>query len=200
MRHQHERRAGSFVQIEHDLDNGLACFRIEISGRLIGKKDFRAIDESAGERDPLLLAAGKLSGIMRCALGETDAPQQFESKLACRAITAQLHRHDGIFQRGQGRDQLEVLKDKSDGLIADARFPVFAQLLERNSIQQNRSGTRAIQSRAQTEKCRFPAAGRTEDRARRALRQSKRDIFENGEIARARRVNFCELLDIEHWE
>ena len=200
MRHQHKRRAGSFVQIEHDLDDGLARFRIEISSRLVGKKDFRAVDESAGERDPLLLAAGKLSGIMRCALGESDAAQQFETKLAGRAIAAQLHRHGDIFQRGQGRDQLEILKDKSDGLIADARFPVFAQLVERNSIQQDRAGTGAIQSRAQTEKRRFPAAGRAEDRARRALRQSKRDIFENGEIARARRVNFCELLDIEHWE
>ena len=62
--HEDERRAGAAIQLEHDLDDSAARFRIEIAGRLIGKKNLRPIDESAGERDALLFAAGKLRRVM----------------------------------------------------------------------------------------------------------------------------------------
>lgn len=43
----------------HDLDAGLG---IQIAGRLVGKDDFRAVDQGAGNSDALLLAAGDLIG------------------------------------------------------------------------------------------------------------------------------------------
>jgi hypothetical protein len=75
VRDQNQCRPGAAVQLEHDLDDGSARFRIEITRGLIGEKNFGAIDEGAGERNPLLFAAGKLPGIMRHPFSQTDPLQ-----------------------------------------------------------------------------------------------------------------------------
>src|SRR5436305_1646975 len=64
VRHEHERRPRAAVQVEHDLDDSRARFRVEIAGWLIRKEDLRAIDERSRERNALLLAAGELCRIM----------------------------------------------------------------------------------------------------------------------------------------
>ena len=43
----------------HDLDAGL---RVEIPGRLVGEQNRGVVDERAGDRDALALAAGELVG------------------------------------------------------------------------------------------------------------------------------------------
>ena len=37
---------------------------VEVAGRLIGEHDFRIVDQGTRDRDALLLAAGKLAGMM----------------------------------------------------------------------------------------------------------------------------------------
>ena len=53
----------------HDLDTGAA---VEIAGRLIGKQQFRIVDQRARDRDPLLLATGELARMMIFAAVETN--------------------------------------------------------------------------------------------------------------------------------
>ena len=45
------------LEQQHDV---LAGVRVEVAGRLVGQQHQRPVDERAGDRDPLLLAAGQL--------------------------------------------------------------------------------------------------------------------------------------------
>ena len=47
------------VEHLHDADRG---GRVDVAGGLVGQQDHRPVDERAGHRDPLLLAAGQLVG------------------------------------------------------------------------------------------------------------------------------------------
>src|SRR5580692_8151705 len=64
VRDQEEARALARVLGEEAIDDHLAGRRIEIAGRLIGEDQSRRGDKGAGDRDALLLAAGKLRRIM----------------------------------------------------------------------------------------------------------------------------------------
>ena len=102
--------------------------------------------------------------------------QQVEREGARAAIAAQFHRHGHILERGQGRDELEILKDKTDMLIPDPGALVLADFGERDAVEQHRTGSGKIQSRRQTEQRGFAAARRAEDRTGRALLQGERDV------------------------
>jgi hypothetical protein len=49
-----------------------AAARVEIAGRFIGQEHRRLVDQRAGDGDALLLATGKLIGIMVGAVSESD--------------------------------------------------------------------------------------------------------------------------------
>ena len=55
-----------FLEHAHDFDARLA---VEVAGRLVGQQQRRLVDQRAGDGDALLLAAGKLVGMMVGALG-----------------------------------------------------------------------------------------------------------------------------------
>ena len=57
----------------HDLVRGS---RIEIAGRLVGKKQARRVDERAGDGDALLLAAGELARRVALAVAEPEKLQR----------------------------------------------------------------------------------------------------------------------------
>src|SRR3954454_6889153 len=69
-RHDHG-RAGAVDPVEqpHDADAGR---RVEVAGGLVGEQDDRAVHESAGDRDPLLLAAAQLVRHPVFLAGEPD--------------------------------------------------------------------------------------------------------------------------------
>src|SRR5688572_291812 len=73
MRDQKERRAALAIELEHEIDDLIAGRRVEIAGRLVGQKERGPRDKSPRDCHALLLAAGKLLGIMPEALGEADA-------------------------------------------------------------------------------------------------------------------------------
>src|SRR3954451_6198126 len=57
--HQHGR--AQVVDSEQQLDDFPADQRVEVSGRLVGDDQSRSVDHRAGDRGPLLLAAGELA-------------------------------------------------------------------------------------------------------------------------------------------
>src|SRR5690606_22265636 len=76
VRDEHERRAALAVQLLEQLDDRFAGRRVEVARRLVGEQDSRLVDERAGERDALLLAARKLRRIVVEPVGEPDAGEQ----------------------------------------------------------------------------------------------------------------------------
>ena len=73
----HEDRVARAVQLAEKFhDDGFVGF-VEIAGGLVGEDQLGLIDQGAGDRDALLLAAGELRGEMREAVAEADATQGF---------------------------------------------------------------------------------------------------------------------------
>ncbi len=85
-------------------------------------------------------------------------------------------------------------------LVANPGAFVLSRLAQRDSIEQDRTRGRPVQSGAEAEQRRLPAAGRSEDRAGRALRQDEGNILEHGQFAGAGRVGLGEVLNVEDRE
>ena len=75
--HQDEGDVAGGVEITEDIDDLLAGARVEIAGRLVGHQNGRPVGQRPGNGHPLLLAAGKLTGMMVHAIGQPDSIEQF---------------------------------------------------------------------------------------------------------------------------
>jgi len=61
-----------FGQIVHQVHDIAARLLVESGRRLVGQNDPRSTDESARDRDPLLLSARELFGVVTDTLAEAD--------------------------------------------------------------------------------------------------------------------------------
>ena len=59
----------------HDLEAGPA---VEVAGRLVGEQDRRLVEERAGDRDALLLAARQLIRMVLGPIGKADGVERRE--------------------------------------------------------------------------------------------------------------------------
>ena len=80
MRHQHQRGAVFAVHLEQQADDGGARIGIEAAGRLVGEEELGPHHERARERHALLLAAGKVLGIVVQPLRQADAAEHVPGK------------------------------------------------------------------------------------------------------------------------
>ena len=111
------------VEDAHDSDGRR---RVEVSGRLIGEEDERAVDERSCDRDTLLLTAGELTGV---TLGVGRQADQFEhlGHLVANDRSRpprDLQSKGNVFVHRLVRKQLEVLKDGADGAAEVRDLPV----------------------------------------------------------------------------
>ena len=70
--------AVEFLEDGHDLDAGAG---IEVAGGFVGQHHGRLVDQGAGDGHPLLLAAGKLVGIMVGTFGQPHPFQRLAGQL-----------------------------------------------------------------------------------------------------------------------
>ncbi len=68
--HEDQGRAALAVEPEDELDHRVRGVAVQVAGRLVAEEDLRAVDEGAGQGDPLLLAARELDRIMVGARGQ----------------------------------------------------------------------------------------------------------------------------------
>lgn len=186
------------VQAEDEVDHGLCGGAIEVAGRFVAEEDLGAIDEGAGEGHALLFAAGKLDRIMVAPLPQPDPLQERAGFTFAAAIAAQLERHEHVLERGERGDELEILENETDVLIAHAGTAVLVHRLDRLAGQNHLSRSRAVEPGAETEKGGLAAARGPDDRERVAGGEGEIDLVEDGEIAMDGRVSFGEPLDFKH--
>src|SRR5262245_47095367 len=181
MGHQHKRRAGCGIEFKnqpHDLLRGL---RVEVTRGLVGEKNFWPVHERAGDRNPLLFSAGKLNRVVVQTVFETDPLQQIRGTAARVIFTADLRGHHHVFQSGQRRQQLEVLEDETDKLVADLSQLLFVRPMQSDSIEAHRSFAGTFKTRADSDQGRLPAPRRADNRASASRLDSKRYIAKDGE-------------------
>ena len=127
--HQDEREPGvapQLLQQAHDVVPGAL---VQVAGRLVGQQHLGLLDQRAGDRHPLLLASGHLSGQVPQPLAETHILQRRRGAgPPLRRPDAQRHQgHLHVLQRVQRRDQVEGLEDEPHRRRPDLRDLGFPQ-------------------------------------------------------------------------
>ena len=120
---------------------------------------------SAGDGDALLLTAGKLRRQVLGAVGETHALERRGDALCPlrRPYAAVDERKFHIFLCGELGDQIEVLENEADLLIADAGELLFAVVLDGDAVEPVGPGVRYVQTADDVHQRGLAAAGGADD-------------------------------------
>ena len=193
---------GVFLPVEPedellDLVGGVA---VEIAGRLIAEQNFRLVYKGPGQRNALLLPARKLHRIVIVTITQPNTVQQITSPLFGfrSALSPELERHQHVFQGGQGRDQLEILKYESNVVVAHAGPLVLIHGLNGLSGHHHRPRRWLVQAGAKPQQGGFAAPGRTENGEGGPDRQIEAYFVQHRQIPTRSRVGFGQVLDFQH--
>src|SRR5574341_828687 len=108
---QQERRVALAVEFDQQLKDVFAVPRIQVARRLVGQQNLRIVGEGARDGYALLLAAGKLRGIMMAAIVQSNFVEQSLRAFAGARNTHDLHRRQDILVSRERWDQVEGLKE-----------------------------------------------------------------------------------------
>jgi hypothetical protein len=100
---------------------------IEVAGRLVGQQQPRPGRKGPGDGDALLLAAGKMLGIMTESLRQADAREHLLGVGARPAAAGQFQRQHDVFQGAERRQQLEGLEDEAQHGAAQGGACILVQ-------------------------------------------------------------------------
>ena len=131
---------------------------------------------------------------------EADAPEQRRRFRLDRraAFTAQLERHEHIFQGRKRRDKLEILKHEPHMRVAHKRSAIFIKCAEFTTRERDCTARGAIEARAQSEQGRLAATAGSYDRETRSGREVKTDLAQNRQRPRGGAVIFSQSLDFQY--
>ena len=105
------------------------------------------------------LAAGKLTGIVPRPVGESHPFQKLLRPGERVPIAENFGGHLHVFEGGQGRDQLETLKDETHLAAPEFRQGIFVQPGDLDSVDGDAAPARLIQPGQKSEQGRFAATG-----------------------------------------
>ena len=112
----------ALVQLAEDRQHFLAGLGVQRAGRFVRQDNFAAVDQRARDADALLLAAGKLAGLVVFAPLQAQPRQQLRRSLP--PLIAPGVGVDGrnfnVAQRAEIGHQVVTLEDKADMLAAQA--------------------------------------------------------------------------------
>ena len=182
VRDEDEGGAGLGIEVEEKFDDAMARLGVEIAGRFVREQDLRAIDEGARDSDALLLAPRELRGVMMQSFTQPHPIKQLNRFLERVIQAAEFHRHHYVFERGDRRDELEVLKDEPAHASTQFGAAIFVQRCEVDARKRDTAGGRDVEPRTEAKQSRLAAAGRTENRACVATREGKGDIAQNRQV------------------
>ena len=193
--HHHHRRAGAVDAVErlHDPDGR---GRIEVAGRLVRKQERGVVDEGAGDREPLLLAAGELVGEVLGLVCEADQAQRVRDLGAdLRARSADhLQRVGDVVVDVAVGEQLEVLEDGADA-AAQLRDPGAAERRDVPAGDQDLALGRLELVDQQLDQGRLAAAGRADEEDELAAIHPQADAVEGDVAARIHLGRAAQLDD-----
>lgn len=113
---------------------------VEISGRLVGKKKARGMDQRTGNRNPLHLASGKLVRKAIAKAIELDPCEALACRFACARFSRQKEGQFHVFESREGVKQLKGLKYEADFFSPQRCETRIVQRGSGNAIQQDVTG------------------------------------------------------------
>ena len=127
-------RGAAAGEVADDVEHLADELGVERAGGLVEQQDLRAQGERAGDRDALLLAAGQLARVVRRPCRSGPPARAAQRELARGSLLSgpgRDRRLDDVLQRGQMREQVEVLEDEPDlgALLQDLPLAQLVQLV-----------------------------------------------------------------------
>ena len=110
-------RRVALIEFLEQGENLLARVRIEVARRLVGEQNGRVVDQRPGDGHTLLLAAGKLGGLMVQPIGQTQPTEHLARTLACFPfgdVGRVRQRHGHVVQGAGAGQQVEVLEHETE--------------------------------------------------------------------------------------
>ena len=176
---QHQRHAALPGLGEQQVGDLPAGRLVEIAGRLVGDQDARLRRQRAGDRHALLLAAGKLAGIVRDAVAKADRRELARRHAERIAMAGKLQRHGDVLQRRHVGDEVEGLEDDADVAAAKGGDLVLALAVQQLAGDAHRAGIDPLQPGDHHQQRRFAGAGRPDDAGRLARRDVEADALQH---------------------
>ena len=162
VRDEHEGGVRFVGQLAQQAKNVFAAGGIEIAGRFVGENERGPMDEGAGDRDALLLAAGELARQGGGAGSEADAFEQGgDTGFAFGGRDAdELERQLDVFGGSESRQQVEELEDGSDLFAAKAGEGIAVELIDAVAVEGEATGVGPVDAAEAVEQGGLAAAGR----------------------------------------
>ena len=179
---QNEGGASQTVEIEDHVDDVSGRVGVEISGRLVGQQETRAIDEGPSEGHPLLLAAAQLCRVVVLAIPEANLTEEIAPPVERVPGTCQFSRHENVLKGRQCGQQLEILKDEPHVFIAKPRPGILIQVPKRGARQDHLTARWTVESSTQPQQGGLAAATRTDDGEGVPGREIKPNLSEDREL------------------
>ena len=162
----HHNNGGSFfVQFGQELHHFGSVFGVQVTGRLIGKDDFRIRNNGTGDGDTLLLTSGKLLWKVVGSVADVHALQDVIDHLLALACLhfeigkRQLH----VFKDIQFVDQIETLEHETDISFTHLRTFFFFQVSDFPVRQVIVARCRVVQQAQDIQQGGLATAGRAHD-------------------------------------
>ena len=196
VRGQQERHA-LVAQVVHRLQHPVGRGRVELGGRLVRDHDRRPADHRAGEREPLLLAAGQLHRQVVGPPGQPEHAQQPVDLGVLRLDPAQLGREPDLLGRPQVLDQVvdRVLEHVTDRGAAQRPPLAYRQAGDLLAADPDRAGGGPVDAGQDPQQRRLAGPGRPDDRAHPPGRELLVDALERLDPLVLDRVRLVHVLD-----
>ena len=112
-------------------------------------------------------------------------------------FAAQFERDEHVFDRGERRDKLEILKDETDEAVTQCGTGILIEVFERMAIKPHAARGGIVEPGAEAKQRGFAAARRADDRAGVSGKERKIDVAQDRQLAPVARKNFAQTSDFE---
>jgi hypothetical protein len=155
--------------------------RIEVGQRFVQQDHRRFVDQCAGDRHTLLLAAGELVRIALAEVREPQAPQRvLDAAIDLRALdAAQAQPVGDVVEDRLVRPQRIGLEDEAEAALLDRELDAALRIEQRPIADRDAPLVRTLQTRDTAQQCRLAAARRAEQCDDVAGDRAERDGLEN---------------------
>ena len=173
---------------------------VEGAGGLVGEQDLWVVDEGAGDRDALHLAAGELARALVHVVCEAHAREGVQGAPAAlgAAHPRERERELDVGEDGLVRDEVVALEDEADAVVA-VGVPVSVSVLAgRDAVDHEVALVEVVEAAHDVEHGGLAGAGGAEHRHELAVTKGDRDVVERDLREAGRHVALADALELEH--